>query len=618
MAGSGRTPSAIGAALVACLVAVLFAEQRPIPQGPPRDLRHEASGTASLSGTVIAADRTKTPLRRATITVTGAALLSPRVAVTDDDGRFVMGGLAAGQYAVAADKTGYLKMNYGATRPSRQGTSIVVIDGQRAAPVTIALPRAGAISGTVTTAAGDPVADAIVSLLGYRYYNGAKRLMNVGGGLTDDRGAYRVYGLTAGAYLVSVEPSADIGRAPTDIQQLTDADVDRALAGVGASAAASAAIPRPASRIDRPLGYAPIFYPGTANSAGATVINLSAGEEKIGMDVRVDLVPVARIDGVVTGMDASTPPLQIMLTPLGAPAPDRSYGYGSRLGPRSPDAQGHFTFAGVPPGEYRLLATTRRNETPARGGGGPPPPSQSLGAFTTLTVNGGDQSVTLALGPGMTMSGRFAFEGTSAPAALPGGRLLLDDMRIDESGSADVYTAAPAADNTFLVSDLFPGEFKISNEIRPGVAPTSGWALKSVVVGGRDLLDAPLTLAPGQSLTDVVATFTDHPSTLTGTLQLPSGLATSDYFIVVFATDRRYWFPNSRRIVSVRPNAAGEYRVWNLPPGEYFVSALTDVEDGDWFDAEFLQALAALSPLRITIRDGEPLRQDLQIRRGGG
>jgi hypothetical protein len=45
------------------------------------------------------------------------------------------------------------------------------------------------------------------------------------------------------------------------------------------------------------------------------------------------------------------------------------------------------------------------------------------------------------------------------------------------------------------------------------------------------------------------------------------------------------------------------------------VVALTDPADGEWFDPDFLQALAATSPLRISIAASEQKRQDLQIRK---
>jgi hypothetical protein len=236
-------------------------------------------------------------------------------------------------------------------------------------------------------------------------------------------------------------------------------------------------------------------------------------------------------------------------------------------------------------------------------------------AYATVAVNADDQNVTLMLQPGIAIAGRFVFEGTGAPASMPGARLMLEDLRVDQSGGVRTYAAEASGDGAFQIGDIVPGSFKISNETRPGLMPASSWALKSIVSGSRDVLDAPFELRLGDSLADVVVTFTDHPSELTGTLQAATGTPTSDYFIVAFSTDRQFWFPNSRRIMSVRPNTSGAYTIRNLPPGEYFISALTDVEDSEWFDPDFLQELLKASPYRIRIGEGEKKAQNLRIGR---
>jgi hypothetical protein len=53
--------------------------------------------------------------------------------------------------------------------------------------------------------------------------------------------------------------------------------------------------------------------------------------------------------------------------------------------------------------------------------------------------------------------------------------------------------------------------------------------------------------------------------------------------------------------------------VRNLPAGEYFVAALTDVEDGEWFDPEFLNTLVGPSTLKVTI--GDRTLQNLRVGR---
>jgi hypothetical protein len=64
-----------------------------------------------------------------------------------------------------------------------------------------------------------------------------------------------------------------------------------------------------------------------------------------------------------------------------------------------------------------------------------------------------------------------------------------------------------------------------------------------------------------------------------------------------------------------RPASSGAYLVKNLPPGEYCVAAVTDVEQGAWWDPEFLAELLKASPLRVTLAESE--KKTLNLRVGG-
>lgn len=575
-----------------------------------RDIRRETAGTASLAGTVASAEVDKLPLRLVRVTVTGGSLVSPRVTVTDDNGRFVMAGLAAGQYSISADKPGYVKMNYGATRPARQSTPVVLADGQRAGGLVITMPRGAVSAGTVTNGAGEPEPDVRVSALYWQFRNGERTLVTVAVKPTDERGQYRLSGLRAGDYLVSVEPP-DLSSGPADLVQIADGVVDRALQELRQPTIVTAAAPAPASR-PRPLGPAPVFFPGTVRPAGASTVTVVAGEERSGVDIRTELFPMARVIGTVMGTEGkAVADVEIMLSSLGPPAPNFAFAIGGRLGPKRTDAQGQFAFVGVPPGEYRLAAAAPRGAAPPVG---QPSASTLWRAFATLEINGDDRTVDLTLQPGMSFGGRVVFEGASASVGPAGARVILEGFHIDPGQQVDRFTADAGPDGVFRVTGLTPGRFLVSATTSAGTS-TSGWALKSMVSGGRDLLDAPFEIAPGETVPDVIVSFADHPSALTGALQNSSGTPTSDYFIVVFSTDPKFWFPSSRRIVSVRPDSTGTYSIRNLPAGEYFISALTDVETGEWFDPAFLQVLVAASPGRLTIRDGEIQKQDLRVGR---
>ena len=71
----------------------------------------------------------------------------------------------------------------------------------------------------------------------------------------------------------------------------------------------------------------------------------------------------------------------------------------------------------------------------------------------------------------------------------------------------------------------------------------------------------------------------------------------------------------SRRAVSaVRPGTDGRFRVNGLLAGEYYLAVVTAVEPDDAMDPAFLEAVLP-SAIRVTVKDGETLRQDLKIAR---
>ena len=109
-------------------------------------------------------------------------------------------------------------------------------------------------------------------------------------------------------------------------------------------------------------------------------------------------------------------------------------------------------------------------------------------------------------------------------------------------------------------------------------------------------------------------TITDRTQELTGILTDPSGNPAMDYIILAVAADTRFWTPGSRRIVSTRPDTSGRYSFRNLPPGEYLLATVTDLEPGGEFDPEFLKTLAGAS-IRVTLLEGGKTNQDIRVTR---
>ena len=63
---------------------------------------------------------------------------------------------------------------------------------------------------------------------------------------------------------------------------------------------------------------------------------------------------------------------------------------------------------------------------------------------------------------------------------------------------------------------------------------------------------------------------------------------------------------------TVRPATDGAFAFHDLPPGEYFLAALTDIEPDAWQEPGVLDSLAAVAG-RVTLNEGEAITQDFQI-----
>ncbi len=194
---------------------------------PPRATTPAAAkGTAVLSGTVVAAD-TGAPIRRVQVRATTSDGKDNQVALTDEQGRFELRELVGGRYTVIASRSGFVGVQYGQRRPNERGTPVDVAPGQRLDKLTIALPRGGVIAGRVMDEFGEPLAEVQVQVLRSVFMGGSRRMMPAGrGDTTDDQGAFRIYGLQPGEYVVSATLRNDMsmgmnGRAAPEPSRAT-------------------------------------------------------------------------------------------------------------------------------------------------------------------------------------------------------------------------------------------------------------------------------------------------------------------------------------------------------------------------------------------------------------
>jgi hypothetical protein len=622
--------------LVAAALASVMLATAPIIRGQgPRDARSpvgtssaETEGTASISGVVVSLDLGR-PVRRAKVRATGSGHGLPVTTTTDDQGRFALEHLPAGQVTLTVSKPGYLDSIYGQRRPGsgRPGTPLSLVEGQKVERLSLPIARGAALAGTVTDDGGEPAFGTEVRALRYVWQDGQRVLRLIASDRADDRGAYRMGALAPGDYVIMAVPASDNG------VRLVLPEIP------GAPAVMNFAAGRSENRADlsaesSTTDYAPVFYPQSTLSRAATVIALDVGQERTGLDLQLPLVPLGKVTGTVADPGGRPAGLTtVSLVNLDEALP----GLGAQSTTTGPD--GRFTFARVAPGRYRVRAHTGPSQTVVfedtgdgprvmmrftaprvvPNAGSPPvlpaPPSPAdlqnepqEWAGAEITVSGPETpELAMILQPGVTVSGRLTFDGSGQPPSdLSTVRILLSPVGDTEGLSS--ATGTVGTDGRFVIPNVIPGQY------RPQLLGANGWHPKSFDVAGQDALDFLLDVPPDRGVADAALTMTSAVSSLTGTLRGATGQPVDDCTIVVFAEDPRYWTPHSRRIQATRPATDGRFSFRNLPAGAYRLMAVEDMEDGQWFDPAVLQQLSgAAVPLQLG--DGEHRTQDLRVAR---
>jgi hypothetical protein len=589
------------------------AQQVPPPPSLPMPPRAPAAppriepGAGVISGTVVSDETPPRPVRtvRVTLNMTGRAGFPGKTVTTDDLGRFQFDGLPAGRFNIQANRPNYVRMNYGARRPDRPGTPVPIAEGEQKSGLVITMPRGGVITGTIRDASGAPVSGATVTTLSFNYsvLTGQRQLVTETSGArsrTDDRGVYRSWGLAAGEFVIAVQPPVEaIDLGVEETRALGAADIDRVLAearrGNAMTSAAAASTDRQAP--GEPVRYTAIYYPGTPELASAQTVKIAAGEERDGVDVQLQMVRTARIAGAVRFPEgAPAGPLNLTLAPIFVPG-QAVMSQPARPATATAGRDGAFSFGGVAPGRYTVIVKSSG--------------SPAWWSTADIAVDGRDQDVGLELRPPLSVRGRFVFEGSTEPPKTFGGtRMFLQPpsagSMISQSDGGEV-----GDDGRFEIRGVIPDVYFWGQLNGTATGAFASWSLKSVTANGRDASDGALEVRPNESV-EMIFTLHDRPSELAGTLQDASGRAASDYFVVVFPTDKTRWAQRSRRVQVLRPGTDGQFSTRGLPAGEYYIGALTDLANGEQNDPALLESLVPAS-LKITLSDGEKTTQDLRL-----
>jgi len=551
--------------------------------------------------------------------------------LTGPDGRFVVRDLPAGNVQLSARAPGYLNGNHGQTRPGSAPSPVQITNENRVVAATLRLWKHAVIAGVVTDERNEPAIGINVRAMARTYRNGQARLTAAGAARTDDRGLYRIARLPPGDYVVVVlqtqttMPAAAMDDAVQSVlggQGISAAAMELAAAGMTGSPASGIGVRVGDQLVNSQSGglavlsgdgrmaaYVTQYHPASATPAEAAVLTLASGEERGGIDIRMPLVPTVKISGSIVGPDGPLGGVPVRLVSVA----DADGDLFSDVARSMTAANGAFQMYGVPEGQYIVkVLRPARQPLPASlasnpqlaafmagRGGGPASPSDSLTLYAEVPVSV-DRDVTdlaITLSTGATVSGRVDFVGTAPVPPVTGISVVLT------ASSGDTVPTRPAPvgeDGRFTTPGTASGKYFISAAGR-----TPGWFLKSARVNGIDALDQPFELTT-EDIGNVVVTFTDRQTTVSGTVTGASG-APAAGTVVVFPAAYREWIARgmvTRLMRNIRTPPEGTFSIGGLPARDYLIVAIVDEQVPDVQNPAVYEALArAATPL--TLADGE-------------
>ena len=639
------------------LVAFLHQAAPPQPQPTPQP------GTAIVSGQVLDAT-TKRPVGGVSVMLAKGTPLGvldsgnqvvptaqgrTGVAVTNAQGRFVFRDVPAGEFWLNAQAEGYAPGASGRKRIGGAGMSFTVKDGARIIDANLQIWKFASISGIVRDDRGEPIVGVPVWAMRRSLTGGQLSLsLSYGhGGSTDDRGMYRIDSLMPGSYVLAIRlsthtvPIATSDAYRAAVASGTTATITRSWMETGAIGIEGGGIVVDDFQVRVPIGqppvlpgpnktlliHPPLFYPSASVVADATTLELSAGDDRSGLDFRMPLVTGMRVSGILSGPDGpmANAGLRLLPSPSNQIAIDVPVAYATT------DARGRFAFLGVPNGSYIVrayrvtpLLPMGRPAPPAAGAPptgsierpAPPTPAPSIFGETQVTVGSSNvDGLSVVMQLGARLMGRLMFDGTP-PSAAQIQRIQLTVRPLVGLSPSQPILVQIDGEGRLTSPGLAPGRYLITAGSMPA-ANTPGvlWALASARIGSVDGAHEAFTVGT-DDIGDVVVTLTEKSIALAGTVRTGDGAASSDATIVVFPADTQAWIASgmsSQRVLTGAPNASGAYDLRVRFPGDYLVVAIPPDVTPD-IDPAFIKRWSP-SAVRVTLALGDARTQPLTIAR---
>lgn len=457
---------------------------------------------------------------------------------SDAAGKFVIRDVEPGTYRLRGTRNGFVTIEYGARNSRKTGAVISLEAGSEVKNIELPLTPHGVITGRVLDADGDPLAGAQVQLLRSEYVNGKKMLATIRPLYTNDLGEYRAFGLDPGTYYLFAQ-NWEATTTPLSTAQEQ---------------------------------YAPMYYPGALDAAGAAPLPVAAGATVHAADMMLRKMRTLSVKGrvVVELAGASGIPSVSLSRRLGHD--DRPAGT-FRTPLAKVNAAGEFEIRDITPGPYTVMASIGRA-------------GRSYGGWTAVDVGGANlENVVVTIREDAVVTGRVRVEGDAGPG------LKSPHIRLSAEGPMGAFPAGEgkiADDGTFRVETSRPQRLRASILGLP-----AGFYLKRVRLGDADVTYSEFDLTGGSL--DVL--LSPKAATVSG---VATGAGGSTVVLVPQEKERTGIDAYYQQTTADR---SGRFTFRSVPPGEYKVFAWEDVEDTAWLDPEFLKPVEDKGE-RVTVGEG--------------
>lgn len=398
-------------------------------------------------------------------------------ATTDEEGNYRLAGLAAGRFKIIAVAKALAVGPDGKSKQLEQ--SMNVAEGESITKIDFALVRGGVVTGRITDAEGNPVIGERVSVVAEGgAEEGEMAFVEGPRNKTDDRGIYRVYGLSAGNYKVSVGQNSVSGAS---------------VMGVGGGQ------------------YLKTYYPSVQDESKATLIEVNEGSEITNIDITAGKAAGGfSVSGRAVDADSGQPVANLYIAYSQVKDAELKM-EGMNFTGSQTDVNGKFRLEGVKPGRYAVFTLAQGRE------------NSSYSDTVQFEMAEGDVTgIEIKVRRGATINGVAVIENNFDASVAAILRTVSLYAYVSQQGmNAPSYSTGKInPDGSFQFKGLAPGKAKIG--IMGFPTPPKGLSLVRTEVEGLDQSEG-IDIARGAQIKGVRLVFAYGTGVVRGEVRIEGG-----------------------------------------------------------------------------------------------